>query len=564
MVQIVKVQIANFRGIQSLEWFPLPGLNCMIGSGDSCKTTVLDAIDWCLGLRRTVNVTDADFHNMDVSAPIQIDITLSDLRDAQLTLEQYGNFLRGYNPTTNGIEDEVGVGLKEALTMRFQSDATLEPSWTLVSDRAIAQGLTKNLTWADRTVISPTRIGVYANHHMSWNKWSVLNKVTEERADASAELALAAREARISFGNSAGARLSGTLETVRATATELGVPVGANVQALLDPHSVSFTGGTIALHDDSGVPLRNLGMGSSRLLVAGLQNKTAERSSIALVDEVETGLEPHRIQRFLRAVGAKDQAPSMQVFMSTHSPSVLRELSSKQLNIVRSGNPHSVIPAGDDNNTQGALRSNAEAFFGTQVLICEGATEVGLIRGIDLYRDDNNIATVGAQGVVCVDGGGVTKLYNKAHPFQRLSYRTGVFRDDDVQPDQAVETSYLQAGVQVFKWSDGKALENELFDCMSDHAVSSLVAYTIGLHGLEMVDANLATIAQQPMTSARILQNLTPENRQILGNAAKSHGWFKRIDYMEHAARTIIGPDIAQFESPFKQTISSIYRWSGL
>ncbi len=170
MVRIVKISIVNFRGIQSLEWFPSSGLNCIIGSGDSCKTTILDAIDWCLGLRRTVNVTDADFYNMDVSCPIQIDITLSELRDAQLALDQYGSFLRGYNSTTKVIEDEVGAGLEEALTMRFQSDATLEPSWTLISDRAIAQGFTKNLTWADRTIISPTRIGVYANHHMSWNK----------------------------------------------------------------------------------------------------------------------------------------------------------------------------------------------------------------------------------------------------------------------------------------------------------------------------------------------------------------------------------------------------------
>ena len=564
MVRIVKISISNFRGIHSLDWFPSPGLNCLIGSGDSCKTTVLDAIDWCLGLRRTVTVTDADFHNMDVSNPLRIDITLSELRDAQLTLTHYGNFLRGYNPATGVIEDEVGAGLNEALTIRFQSDATLEPSWTLVSDRATAQGLTKNLTWADRTIISPTRIGVYANHHMSWNKWSVLNKVTDERADASGELAIAAREARESFGNSAGARLAGTLGTVKTTADELGVPVGANVQAMLDPHSVSFTGGTIALHDERGVPLRNLGMGSSRLLVAGLQNKTAERSSIALVDEVETGLEPHRILRFLRAIGAKTQPPPLQVFMSTHSPSVLRELSSSQLCIIRAGTPHSISPAGDDTFTQGALRSHAEAFFGSQILICEGATEVGLIRGIDLYRDDNNLPTLGASGGVCVDGGGVTRLYNKANPFHRLSYKTAIFRDDDVQPDVTVEASYINAGVQLFKWSAGKALENELFDCLTEPAVCRLVEHAVGLHGMEYIDANISTVSQQALTSAQVLRNLTAENRQILGNAAKNHGWFKRIDYMEQAARTIIAPDIFQNDTMFKQTISSVYRWAGL
>ena len=42
-----------------------------------------------------------------------------------------------------------------------------------------------------------------------------------------------------------------------------------------------------------------LGLGSSRLLVAGLQNRVADTASIALVDEVEIGLEPHRRSNIL-------------------------------------------------------------------------------------------------------------------------------------------------------------------------------------------------------------------------------------------------------------------------
>jgi len=76
-----------------------------------------------------------------------------------------------------------------------------------------------------------------------------------------------------------------------------------------DAHAVSFSGGTISLHDEEGVPLRGLGVGSTRLLIAGLQRKAASESSILLMDETEHGLEPHRIIRLLGSLGAKESRP---------------------------------------------------------------------------------------------------------------------------------------------------------------------------------------------------------------------------------------------------------------
>jgi hypothetical protein len=88
-------------------------------------------------------------------------------------------------------------------------------------------------------------------------------------------------------------QLGETLGIVATTAAELGIPIGENVKAMLDAHSVSFTGGTISLHDDEGIPLKGLGTGSTRLLIAGLQRKAAAETAIILVDETEYGLEPH-------------------------------------------------------------------------------------------------------------------------------------------------------------------------------------------------------------------------------------------------------------------------------
>jgi predicted ATP-dependent endonuclease of OLD family len=82
MARIRKIEIENFRGIKALDWKPSEGINCLIGPGDSGKSSVLDAIDLCLGARRNLSFTDADFHKLDVSEPIKVKVTVGELDDA--------------------------------------------------------------------------------------------------------------------------------------------------------------------------------------------------------------------------------------------------------------------------------------------------------------------------------------------------------------------------------------------------------------------------------------------------------------------------------------------------
>jgi hypothetical protein len=60
----------------------------------------------------------------------------------------------------------------------------------------------------------------------------VLNRVSDERADASAALAKAARDARAAFGDEAQEQLGETLGIVATTAKKLGVPIGDNIKAM--------------------------------------------------------------------------------------------------------------------------------------------------------------------------------------------------------------------------------------------------------------------------------------------------------------------------------------------
>jgi hypothetical protein len=564
MAQIRHIGISNFRCIEKLDWFPAAGINCLIGPGDTGKSSILDAIDYCLGARRTVQFTDADFHGLDVTVPIMIAITIGDLSDALKSMDTYGSFVRSFDGVTGAIDDEPETGKETVLTVQLAVGSDLDPVWTLVSDRAKAQGLSRNLTWGDRTRLSPTRIGAFAEHNLAWRRGSVLNRLTDEKADTSAALANAARDARKAFGDQADAQLGETLKLVTETARELGIRAGDRLKAMLDAHSVSFNGGTVALHGENGVPLRALGVGSTRLLVAGLQRKAAKESSVLLVDELEHGLEPHRIIRLLGSIGAKETPPPIQAFVTTHSPVALRELRGDQLWVVRKlVGAHQLDFVGLSDPIQGTIRAHPEAFLSRSVLVCEGASEVGLIRGLDLYFTALGYASINAAGMSLVDAGGVSKIYGRANVLRNLGFRTASLRDDDVQPDATEEGLFTFNGCPLFKWEPGQALEHAIFYGVSDATVHRLLERAVELHGEELIGEHIAAASNNTVTLAQCRGPVTPQTRQVLATAAKwkKNAWFKTVSWMEDAARDIIGPDYQTATQAFRTVIGAIFQW---
>ncbi|ESZ70059.1 ATP-binding protein [Mesorhizobium sp. L103C105A0] len=569
MARIRLIEIVNFRGIKELTWAPSAGINCLIGPGDSCKSSILDAIDLCLGARRNLQITDADFFNLDVTQPISISCTIGALTDRLKNIEAYGLYVRNFIVETAQLEDEPEAAGETVLAVNLSVDSDLEPVWTLISKRAADAGLVRNLVWADRQAIAPTRIGAFADGNLAWRRGSVLNKLSEEKADISAELVKAAREARVGFGDRAGAQLGATLAVVKDTADELGIQVGDNVKAMLDAHSVSFSGGSISLHSDTGIPLRALGVGSTRLLTAGLQRKAAAEATMVLVDELEHGLEPHRIHRLLGSLGSKDTNLPLQVFATTHSPVALQELSGTQLMIVRrNGGQVSVQTVGAEDDVQSTIRRDPEAFLAPSVIICEGASEVGLLRGLDQFRVAQGEQSLTALGVALLDAGGVANIYKRANALLKLGYRCHVLRDDDVEPDAADEAAFLAGSGAVTKWPAKRKLEQELFLSLGENAAGNLVVYAVELHGEDLIDEHIKSksgglTTYNDVDTALLLGDFDQATRELLGVASstRSNGWFKQVTLMENAARLIIAPGLEHADASFVAIIDALFAW---
>ena len=68
-MRITHVEIKNFRGIKhTFVLFPLDSrIVCLVGSGDSCKSTLLTAIEWALWPSWSLIATDMDFYNCDIT-----------------------------------------------------------------------------------------------------------------------------------------------------------------------------------------------------------------------------------------------------------------------------------------------------------------------------------------------------------------------------------------------------------------------------------------------------------------------------------------------------------------
>lgn len=559
-----RIEITNFRGIRRLTWRPGPGLNCLVGHGDTGKTTVLDAIELVLGpARRYQTFSDADFYRARTKEEILIQAVIGGLPPELMEIERFGRFLCGYREGQEGLEepDEDG-GLETVLVRRFELGAGLEPRWRLWSGREPDSDT--DIPWKLRETIAPARLGTYTAGDLAFGARSVLGRMAGPDFTGAEALAAAAKAARLGSGAKLQEALGAVVATVQKTAEEMNVPA-TGVQALIDAHAAAIAQSGVALHDGDQIPLRALGAGSSRLLVAALQVASSQGRA-CLVDEVEHGLEPYRIVRLLHALGAKHGGAGPQVFLTTHSPVVLRELRSDQLFLVRrtgadpegEASSHEVNGLGGEDE-QKAVRACPEAFLAPAVVVCEGKTEIGFLRGLSRYWESQGQPGIGSLGVCPADGGGTT-MFARALVFARLGFRTALFLDGDKREQGAEAKGCRDAGVEVHRWSEGRSIEQEIFACAPPELYPALLQIAIDRCGESSVNDRIASArAGAKLDDCR--KHPEPGMAEPLGVAAKKGGWFKDIDPAEQVALEAVAPNLGDFREPVQRMVESLRGW---
>lgn len=547
--------------------------NCIIGPGDTCKTTILTALDYALSPRPALLFDDSDFFNQDVSQEIVIQVTLGDWDESQPDIRSFFQESK-FAQYKCGLADAGPLAEPQpegvvAISVSLRVDKSLEPKWSVVKGRDEREDQDRKPIYAaDRAVLGLSRLDIFSDVHFTWGRNTILTRLSaDSQVNLNTVLSTLARGMRQSdiSGHQSIVECQTVADTVKQEAQNVGVRL-AGLSPRIDIQRQSMSAGAVSLHEDN-VPLRNKGSGSKKLVAGAMQMKLHGGKNISLIDEIEVGLEPHRIRGLIYKLKKSRQ----QIFTTTHSPVVLRELSvaDNELYVCKRDAAGTVKleSLGTVPDMQGPVRANAEAFLGSKIIACEGPTEIGCLRTYDINRFDENNPPVWSLATSYFDCRGASRIKPVCPQLIALGYRTAVLCDNDA-PDQLSPDDVANlrtAGAHVCQWDNGNSTERQLFADLPWQHVSALLTTISENHDTLKLATIIDCIRREPRVAALNLAvdpAAWPESqelRQAIGDLAHSGGWIKRIDYAEKAFRFAL--PVLPSASTFKSRLDVLWNW---
>jgi len=432
-----------------------------------------------------------------------------------------------------------------AVSVSLRVNKSLEPVWSVVKGRDESDEQDRKPIYAaDRAVLGLSRLDIVSDAHFTWGRHTILTRLSaDSEPDLGVVLAALGRGMRQSDISSHQSIVDcqSVADTIKAESQNTGVNLVA-LSPKIDVQRQSMSTGVLSLHEEN-VPLRNKGMGSKRLIGAAMQMKLHGGKNISLIDEIELGLEPHRIRGLVHKLKKSRQ----QIFATTHSSVVVRELSvaNDELYVCKRD------PAGIVNleslamvpDIQGQVRFNAEAFLGSKIVACEGRTEIGCLRAYDTYRFDENSPPVWSLSTSYFDCRGPGEIKSVCPQLIQLGYHVAALCDNDA-PNQLSDEDVANlrgAGIHVCQWDNGNSSERQLFNDLPWQYIPILLTTIAEAHDTLELATVIDCIVRDPRIAGEdlgpnpVAWRETQLLRTVMGDMAHSGKWIKRIDYAEKA-----------------------------
>jgi hypothetical protein len=572
-MQIREVTVQNFKGIASMQWKPGAPFCCLIGAGDIGKTSLLDAIEATLS-PRWITFMEADFLDCDTSNLIQIDVTIGELSGDLKSDERFGAFVRGWT-NENNLRDEPISDDEPVLTVRLTVDATMEPVWELIREDLDRPRVLSN---RDRALFGLVRLSGSDARHLAWGQGSVLARLTDNTDETAKRLAGAYRSARSNADFSDIPELAASAAAAEKQAKSLGAYVTGKYQPGLELGRSGFSSGSIALYDN-GIPLRQAGLGTKRLATLAVQKSGIVEGAMILIDEIEHGLEPHRIIGAISQIksdqtkNASEHWPVGQILMTTHSDVALGEAGGKSLRILhrdRETRKMTILSAADPKVIAPLLRFTPRALLAKRILVLEGNTEIGILSGIkENWPERHDGKPVEQLGATFADGNG-KQAVSLALTLRSLGYEICLFRDSDEKIDDAELETMKAAKIPIIEYSEEASTELAVFSASTDEHVQKLLDFVAKEHGLQSVAASISSKMSwlTPTTAggkfsewgAQIVA--APEVvRQELAEVAAKKRWFKSQQLGRDASPFIWEVIQANQGSDLARTFAKVETW---
>lgn len=549
-MKVRQLSVRNFRGIASLDWIISSEIVCLVGPGDSGKTTILDALEIALLPRWNLSISDADFFNGDSSAEMTIEVTVTELPTT--VIDTFELDLRGWDGVSVVDEPFTSDGdLQPALTIRFSCGKSLDPTWMVVNDRN-AEG--RPCSSRDRERLGLVRLDDTATRHLTWTRGSGLTRVLSGNDDVGVVIADAERTARSAVDGADLDYLDDHLIQISERSSLLGARHETELRIALDTSAAGLRTSGLSLHGGR-TPLSRSGLGSRRLSVTAIHSLSVADGAIMLIDEVEHGLEPHRVRHFIRAMSDTlqgsdseahlgDEPGSGQVFFTTHSPVAVQEVSADSIFLTRWSEDGALQVVAVSDVFQNLLRAHPGAVLSRRVVVCEGKTELGICWGLEGFLTGEYLSgrPPAHRGIEFIDGGG-SSAAGYAAQLCELGLEVAVFADGDRPMSPSVE-ELRERGVTVFLWEDGLCTEQRLAgdlpwegvvemvrlaqESFSPADIARRVAREIGGDGgLDDDPASWNEVFTEDTLRSAIG---TAAKESIKENGAKRGGWFKLVE----------------------------------
>ena len=578
-MRIIALEVQNFRGIlHSKIVIPDKRVLCFVGAGDSTKSTLLEAIHWNLLHSWIINATDTDFYQCNPENSIVIRGTYGELPSALLSEEKYGYFLRSGKSVENSFrnvtdnadlswDDEPKEVNDICLTIQLTIDSTLEPKWEVICNRLEP----KTLSVTDRRLFLLSSIDNNFDSDFSWGRTSVLHHYAGEKGDLRSVYTEAFRNASrtVEFNS-----LNAISQIVEDTGKQYGVPLNGEVtnQLVMNSNGISTA---VELYD-SKTPISQHGLGSRRLMSIGLNVNAADGASLLLIDEVETGLEPHRVCSLIGEL-KRSHEDIGQVLMTTHSSCAVSELNADELLMVNSmkgiTTVHS-IGTQEMIGVQGLVRGNPESLLAKRIIVCEGKTEVGILRSLDKYLMKSSNYHLSYYGVCPIDGNGGDRAKKLAGHLHSCGYEVSILMDSDVEIDNKNKEELRTKGIVIFDWDKGNSIEEQIFKDVDNTTAEKILSLVIDENNIVEKQKKLNSCEEICLIegeSLKLKNGLTAEQKKHIGTVAKNSSskkstnetsWFKRIDHGEDLGGIIFSQyDQIDSETALKKTFDAIIDW---
>lgn len=500
-MQVLRLDIENFRCIGQLSWEPRAGRNVLIGPANSGKSTILEALRLLLGSdqgqRGQETFTRYDLHGLkrEPGYTVRIGVVLEPSKDEWLVfpeLEEPPNpTIRAWETCTEGYTlddlDRAAV-LRVALFYRWDAeDPDDRAVWFFPKFAPPPHPDCRRLAYAQRQAF-----GFWCAPYDD-PLWEVATLSTRS------QLARAMRAGGWDALHAEGIpavmdELLGLVESKTATLPRWQAlrnvvqAVEKQVQDLLPSGTDETQMGVTAVlteawlqrimevglcSDSCGyIPMSHQGAGTKRVFAIAARAACSELTSspqhhaksVLAVDEPEVGLHA-QAQRALLASIADTETQS---FIATHSSAIVEASRPDQVwRLKAGGGPPKSVSAATGEKKQEQARKNTErhwsrcshSLFGRAAVIVEGAVEEGALPVFDAWARTHLSGYVGidVMGAAIVNADGITNIPSVARALREYGVAVVALHDCDSKsawPDIETSCDY------VCRWPDDDAVRD--------------------------------------------------------------------------------------------------------